>query len=155
MASTTNFFRFSTIRVRHGRSQLDIMIIFKRNFHIYKCITKGTRIKASTDMCLIMEMHSKTSFFWSVSRLLSSNYQLLNVVNFYGYTCTSSIFLLPPSENVRRLSFSQKSTSSKFDQVYMKKILISTISNGHFEKLYFMVNLLIFIWYCEYLYFYV
>jgi hypothetical protein len=29
--------------------------------------------------------------------------------------------ILPPSQNVRRLSFSQKSTFSKFDQVYMKK----------------------------------
>jgi hypothetical protein len=28
--------------------------------------------------------------------------------------------VLPPSQNVRRLSFSQKSTSSKFNQVYIK-----------------------------------
>jgi hypothetical protein len=34
--------------------------------------------------------------------------------------CLYIEYVLPPSQNVRRLSFSQKSTSSKFDQVHMK-----------------------------------
>jgi hypothetical protein len=32
-----------------------------------------------------------------------------------------------PSQNIRRLNFSQKSTSSKFDQVYTKKMNIYNI----------------------------
>jgi hypothetical protein len=90
---------------------------------------------------------SSKSKFLAVSILLMTLRQRLTVPSciIWASSISSLYVILPPSQNVRRLSFSQKSIFFKFDQVYMKKYEYLQISNGYLEKLYFLVNLLILI----------
>jgi hypothetical protein len=66
--------------------------------------------------------------FYTFSCTLSQSLQSLTLTksrmqsNLGRIEYTQVLIILPPSQNVRRLSFSQKSTSSMFDQVYTKKI---------------------------------
>jgi hypothetical protein len=58
---------------------------------------------------------------WYVWNWMSSNLIRIRLTITKTINLLVCYKLLPPSQNVRRLSSSQKSISSKFDQVYMKK----------------------------------